>query len=171
MFYLVKRKITTKYLGKPGNQRPPGQDHPHHGKHHLSYNVVDVDHCPILFRGVATLSFIVLTFAKAMRNFCDQFPPITNEKRDGDDILIAAPPTKTMKIARAASMASAKDDHCHTSQETSGCDATSPCNKAFLNCVSGHSLTPSPSQKENNACHHPPDLFDEDDKGKPRTTS
>ena len=128
--------------------------------------MVDFDHCPILFRA-ATLSFIVLTFAKAMRNFCDQFPPMANEKRDCDDILIAAPPTKTTTISRAVSMASAKDDHSHASQAADSCDDTSPCNKAILDRVRGHSLAPSSPQNKNNVYPHPPDLFNEDDKGQP----
>ena len=116
----------------------------------------------------ATISFIVLTFAKAMRNFSDQFLPITNEKRDCDDISIAAPSTQTMQIARAESMASAKDGHWHASRAADSCDATSPCNKAILDRVRGHSLAPSSPQNKNNVYPHPPDLFNEDDKGQPR---
>ena len=127
----------------------------------------------------ATLSFIVLTFAKAMRNFNDQFlgeetQPTTKKKRECDNKSLA--PIKMNRTARAISnsaeaIQSAQNDT-RAESELSSCHRianksiplTNERRKTMIGTpkVSGHSLASSQPKSENNGCPYPPDLVDED---------
>ena len=136
----------------------------------------------------ATLSFIVLTFAKAMRNFNDQFlgeetQPTTKKKRECDNKSLA--PIKMNRTARAISnsaeaIQSAQNDtraeselsSCHrianksiplTNERMKTMIGTTPAADGKKSPkVSGHSLASSQPKNENNGCPYPPDLVDED---------
>ena len=55
---------------------------------------------------LCTLSFVVLTFSKTLRNFSDQFLPTINETGDQNQVIIG--PITKKKNARAASLNSAE---------------------------------------------------------------
>ena len=103
-----------------------------------------------------TVSLIVIVCMKTLTRHLQSILATTKETNQ-----FILGPTKKKKNSRAASMASAKDDHRYASQATK-CTPPNPQPSIKNGGVSGHSLAPSPSQNENNVRLRPPDLVDED---------
>ena len=113
----------------------------------------------------ATLSFIVLTFVKAMHNFSDQFVPTTNakRKRENESLNLSCTSIKKTRNAQAISHGAKAS----LSKQNTKCTPP-PVNRGNESNIedmgaSGYSLAPSSPQNKNSVHPHPPDLIDEEE--------
>ena len=112
----------------------------------------------------ATLSFIVLTFVKAMRNFSDQFVPTTNtkRKRENESLNLSCTSIKKTRNAQAISHGA----EVSLSKQNTKCTPP-PVNRGNESNTedmgaSGYFLAPPSPQNKNSVYPHPPDLIDEE---------
>ena len=110
----------------------------------------------------ATLSCIVLTFAKAMRNLNDAICPTTKKKRRKCDnpSLTSTKPTRNARAVSHCAEASStqKNAKCTPPSFYSGGESNTA-----IKGASGHPLAPSSPPNKNSVHPHPPDLIEEEE--------
>ena len=106
----------------------------------------------------ATLSFIVLTFAKAMRNLNDAICPTTKKKRRKceNPSLISTKPTRNARavVHCANASLSRTNANCTPPSIYSGDESNTE-----IKGASGHLSAPSSPPNKNSVHPHPPDLI------------